>query len=87
MPSNYIRARIKPALLASGLRQIRFHDFRHTFGSLKISQGENLKYVQLQMGHASIQITLDTYTHLLEKSNPTAAVKTETLVFGNVEVI
>jgi len=33
--------------------------FRHTFGSLLIQQGESLAYVKEQMGHASIQVTID----------------------------
>ena len=44
-----------------------------TFGSLKIEQGENIKYVQVQMGHSDIEVTLDVDGHLLKKSNPEAA--------------
>ncbi|MGA7104625.1 MAG: tyrosine-type recombinase/integrase, partial [Candidatus Deferrimicrobiaceae bacterium] len=49
----------------SGLRQIRFHDLRHTFASWLIANGESLAYVKDQMGHHSIQITVDTYGHLI----------------------
>lgn len=52
-----------------GLRRIRFHDLRHTFASLLISQGESLAYVRDQMGHSSIQVTVDTYGHLVPGSN------------------
>ena len=52
-------------LTGAGLRHIRFHDLRHTFASLLIQQGESLAYVRDQMGHASIQITVDTYGHLV----------------------
>ena len=38
---------------------------RHTFASQLIQNGESLKYVSAQMGHSSITITLDTYSHLL----------------------
>lgn len=41
------------------LRRIRFHDLRHTFASLLIQQGESLAYVRDQMGHRSIQVTVD----------------------------
>jgi integrase len=44
----------------SGLRKIRFHDLRHTYASLLIDQGEHPKYVQTQMGHSSINVTMDT---------------------------
>ena len=56
---------------------------RHTFGSLKIAQGENIKYVQVQMGHSDIQVTLNIYSHLLKDSNPEAAARTDELIFGN----
>ena len=49
----------------AGLREICFHDLRHTFGSLLIQDGASLTYVKEQMGHSSIQITLDTYGHLI----------------------
>lgn len=51
------------------LRHIRFHDMRHTFATLLIAQGENIKFIQNQMGHASIQTTLDRYGHLLPESH------------------
>lgn len=54
-----------PALEKAGLRKIRFHDLRHTFGSLLIQDGASLTYVKEQMGHSSIQITVDTYGHLI----------------------
>jgi integrase-like protein len=41
------------------------YDLRHTFGSLLIQDGASLAYVRDQMGHCSIQITVDTYGHLI----------------------
>ena len=60
----------------------RWHDLRHTFGSLKLDQGANIYYVQRQMGHSSIQVTVDIYGHLLENRKPEEAAKTDQLVFG-----
>ena len=48
----------------AGLRHIRQHDLRHTFASLLIQQGAPLAYVKEQMGHHSIQVTVDIYGHL-----------------------
>jgi integrase len=54
------------SLEAAGLRRVRFHDLRHTFASLLIQQAANVKYIQQQLGHSSISITLDVYSHLFE---------------------
>lgn len=62
--------------------KVRWHDLRHTFGSLKIDQGENIYYIMRQMGHSSIQVTIDIYGHQLESRNPEAAAKTDSLIFG-----
>lgn len=57
------------ALERAGLRRIRIHDLRHTFASLLIQNGESLAYVKDQLGHHSIQITVDTYGHLVPGAN------------------
>ncbi len=51
----------------SGLRQVRFHDLRHTYASELAEQGAPPKYVQSQLGHSSIQVTMDIYSHFFEK--------------------
>jgi integrase len=48
----------------TGLRGVRLHDARHTHASLMLKQGAHPKIVQQRLGHASIQITLDTYSHV-----------------------
>jgi integrase len=58
-----------PVLERAGLRRIRFHDLRHTFGYLLIQAGASLPYVRDQMGHSSIQVTADVYGHLLPGAN------------------
>jgi integrase len=64
-PDNIVPRYMEPALEQAGLRRFRFHDLRHTFGSLLIQDGASLAYVKDQMGHSSIQITVDTYGHLI----------------------
>jgi hypothetical protein len=61
---------------------MRIHDLRHTFASILIAAGHNLKYVQNQMGHGSIQITIDLYGHLMPEVRTGAAEKSEGFVFG-----
>lgn len=64
-PDNIAVRYMVPALEKAGLRRFRLHDLRHTFGSLLIQDGASLTYVKEQMGHSSIQITVDTYGHLI----------------------
>lgn len=70
LDGDNLRHRVFYRVLAkSGLRRIRFHDLRHTFASLLIQNGESLAYVRDQLGHASIQLTVDTYGHLVPGAN------------------
>ena len=48
----------------AGLKVIRFHDARHTHASIMLKQGIHPKIVQERLGHATIAITLDTYSHV-----------------------
>jgi len=49
----------------AGLSGFRLHDARHSHASVMLKQGVHPKIVQERLGHASIQITLDTYSHLM----------------------
>jgi integrase len=55
----------KPLLKKAGLPSIRFHDLRHTCDTLLLSKGVHPKVVADVLGHASVTITLDTYSHVL----------------------
>ena len=48
-----------------GLPHMRFHDLRHTCATLLLSKGVHPKFVQELLGHATISITLDTYSHVI----------------------
>ncbi|MBN1190949.1 MAG: tyrosine-type recombinase/integrase [Dehalococcoidales bacterium] len=48
----------------TGLEGIRLHDARHSHASLLLKQGLHTKIVQERLGHASLQITLYTYSHI-----------------------
>jgi len=48
----------------AGVKVIRFHDARHTHASLMLKQGIHPKVVQERLGHATIAVTLDTYSHV-----------------------
>jgi integrase len=64
-PNNLVHYHFPPCLEHAGLRRFRFHDLRHTFGSFLIQDGASLAYVKDQMGLSSIQVTVDTYGHLI----------------------
>ena len=59
----------------SGLRRTRFHDLRHSFATLLITNGESPAYVQKQLGHSSIKLTVDIYTHWFQGQNRQAVNK------------
>lgn len=64
----------------AGLPQIRFHDLRHTAASLMLSQGIHPKVVQERLGHSTISITLDTYSHVVPSLQRDAAELIDALV-------
>ena len=67
--NNFSQLVLKSLLASAGLRKIRFHDLRHTFGSLLLQTGASLAYVRDQMGHSSIDVTVDIYGHLIPGAN------------------
>ena len=61
---NHLRKRVfYKCLEKAGLRRIRIHDLRHTYATLRIAKGDNILDVSKQLGHHSIKITIDTYSH------------------------
>ncbi|WP_337100493.1 tyrosine-type recombinase/integrase [Paenibacillus sp. YIM B09110] len=59
----YFESRWLDMLRKSGLPKIRFHDLRHTHASLLLQQNVHPKLVSERLGHSSIGITLDRYSH------------------------
>jgi integrase len=64
------------------LPKIRLYDLRHTTATLLLSAGENPKVVSERLGHASIVLTLDTYSHVLPTMQKEATSKLEKMMFG-----
>ena len=64
----------------AGVKVIRLHDARHTHASLMLKQGVHPKIVQERLGHACIQITLDTYSHVAPGLQEAAAAQFDKLV-------
>jgi integrase len=61
---------------------IRIHDLRHTYVALLIDQGASPKYIQGQLGHASIQMTFDIYGHLMPEAGQAVVERLDSQVFG-----
>jgi site-specific recombinase XerD len=58
---KYISSHFKVILAKNGLKQIRFHDLRHSCASLLLSSGADIKSVQEILGHADASTTLNFY--------------------------
>ena len=79
--SNMLWRHFFPDLKKAGINRIRFHDLRHTYASLLFEQGENIKYVQSQLGHSSPTVTLNIYAHLMKPVNQEAPARLENAIF------
>ena len=63
----------KKILKDAGLEHIRFHDLRHTFATLALQNGMDVKTVSSMLGHYSAGFTLDTYAHVTTDAQLKAA--------------
>ena len=77
--SGLRRRSFQPLLKKAGLHRIRFHDLRHTAATLALQEGVHPKIVQEMLGHSSISITIDTYSHVLPSMQKEAAAKMDAL--------
>ena len=68
----------------AGLPKIRFHDFRHTFSTLALQNGVDIKTVSGMLGHYSAGFTLDTYAHVTTAAQKEAAKTIDNLLSGSV---
>lgn len=66
--SKDVRAEYKAALTRAGLRNLRFHDLRHTFGTRAVEQAESILELKEWMGHANVQTTMR-YLHYKSKAD------------------
>ena len=64
-----------------GFNDFDYHSFRHTYATMLLSAGANVKVVQKRLGHKKVDLALDTYTHVTEE------MRKETLGILNKKVI
>ena len=74
-PRNMLR-RFKHKLTSVGLPNIRFHDLRHTTASLLLEKNVHPKIVSELLGHSTVTLTLNTYSHII---NPLSSVAADAL--------
>ena len=71
-------------LKRAGLPQVRFHDLRHTFATLALQNGVDVKTVSGMLGHYSAGFTLDTYAHVTTSAQRQAAEAMEHVLSGSL---
>lgn len=82
-PRNLTQRHFKPLLKAAGLSPtFRLYDLRHSCASLLLGANEHPKIVSERLGHASITLTLDTYSHVLPSMQQGASEKLERILYG-----
>lgn len=80
---NLVRRHFQPLLARAELSPtLRLYDLRHSCATLLLSAGENPKVVSERLGHASIVLTLDTYSHVLPSMQQAATEKLERILYG-----
>ena len=80
--NNLKKRYFKPILEAAGLPDMRLYDLRHTAATLRLVNGEHPKVVQEMLGHASITLTMDTYSHVLPGMQEESAARLNALLTG-----
>lgn len=75
---------ISEELLLKPLPRIRFHDLRHGNATLLLGQGVHPKIVQERLGHSTIAMTLDTYSHVMPGMQRQAALALEERLLGRI---
>jgi integrase len=76
-PSNVRNRNLRRLTRKAELPEIRFHDLRHTCATLLLSRNVHQKIVQEMLGHSTVAITLDTYSHVLPGMGDQAATAME----------
>ena len=71
---GYVRKRLQVILERAGCKRIRFHDLRHTFATISLEHGMDIKTLSAIIGHISSRTTLNIYTHITDEMQENAAV-------------
>ena len=73
--------------MTAGIEEsVRFHDLRHTFATMAVQNGVDVKTVANMLGHYSAVFTLDTYTHVTKEMQQQAADKIGMFINSNIQI-
>lgn len=81
-PWHVTERSFKPMLRRAGLPVIRFHDLRHTFASMMLSEGVRVDIVSRMLGHSTPAITLGIYAHLMPGDEEAAVERLQARISG-----
>jgi integrase len=71
----------RPILAAAELPQIRLYDLRHSHATLLLIADEHPKTVSERLGHSTIKLTMDTYSHVLKSMQQKTSTKLESMLY------
>ena len=80
-PSS-VRTRLQLILERAGCKKVRFHDLRHTFATMALENGMDVKTLSATIGHVSAATTLDIYSHMTDTMQMQAAVNIDRKIGG-----
>jgi len=72
---DYVSHKFKEDVKNTGLREVRFYDFRHGHATFLLELGEDIKVISDRLGHSTIMLTGDTYTHVQQSIQQKVAQK------------
>ena len=88
LTSNLTRRHYKPLLKKAELSEkIRLYDLRHTCATLLLSAGISPKVIAERLGHSTIVLTLDTYSHVLPSMQEDATNEIEQILFAKKKAV
>ena len=85
IPSSTIYGNFKRIAIKIGCPNARYHDLRHTFATLSLQNGDDIKTVSYNLGHATVAFTLDVYGHVSERMKKDSADRMENLIKGTLK--
>ena len=77
-----VRKRMQIILERAGCKKVRFHDLRHTFSTMALENGMDIKTLSATLGHISSETTIDIYSHITDTMKKQASVKIDRQIGG-----